>query len=455
MAHMHNIYDTDKHFTIDPVTRVISTEVEKLVLIVNDHNSERYTFEIPRMIEGHDMSQCNKVEIHYDNISKDKKTVNSDYYTVDDLSISEEDDSVVIFSWLISDAATQLVGKLRFSIHFECYDDDGTRVYGRNTTYFEKVTISDGVSNTEKLLVQHSDFVERMELLGSKANEALAEMENKENKPYVIECELGDTIDYVTYTVKCAKTYSEIHKLYNSHNGNIRMSVKFGLSSIQENLVFSPKMEAGGAIIFYSGPSAIANLYFGSPNASIWLLPDGSDGSDGNDANSSSYVMIYLNTFPNPTTLTFTGAVTGTYDGSRALTVNIPEAGISETAVDNKVSSHNTSKDSHNDLRLLIEGLSTRLNALADSDDTTLDQMSEIVAYIKNNKSLIDSVTTGKVSVTDIIDNLTTNISNKPLSAAQGVVLNNLISEIKETFTDDHVNSLIDEKLGVIENGAY
>lgn len=449
MAHMHNIYDTDKHFTIDPVTRVISTEVEKLVLIVNDHNSERYTFEIPRMIEGHDMSQCNKVEIHYDNISKDKKTVNSDYYTVDDLSISEEDDSVVIFSWLISDAATQLVGKLRFSIHFECYDDEGTRVYGRNTTYFEKVAISDGVYNTEKLLVQHSDFVERMELLGSKANEALAEMENKEDKPYVIECELGGEIDDVSAHVSCSKTYLETYELYNSHNGNIRMSVKFGLASIQENLVFSPKIEAGRSIIFYSGPSAIFNVIAGSPNASIWLIPDGED------TNSSSYVMLLLNTFPNPNSLTFSGAVTGTYDGSKALTVNIPEAGISETAVDNKVSSHNTSQDSHNDIRLLIEGLSTRLNALADSDDTTLDQMSEIVSYIKNNKSLIDSVTTGKVSVTDIIDNLTTNVSNKPLSAAQGVVLNNLISEIKETFTDDHVNSLIDEKLGVIENGTY
>lgn len=450
MAHMHNIYDTDKHFTIDPVTRVISTEVEKLVLIVNDHNSERYTFEIPRMIEGHDMSQCNKVEIHYDNISKDKKTVNSDYYTVDDLSISEEDDSVVIFSWLISDAATQLVGKLRFSIHFECYDDEGTRVYGRNTTYFERVTISDGVYNTEKLLVQHSDFVERMELLGSKANEALAEMENKEDKPYVIECELGDEIDDVSVRVNCSKTFLETYELYNSHNGNIRMSVRFGPASMQENIVFSPKMEiGGGAIIFYSGPSAMANIIAGNPNASTWLFPDGED------ANSSSYIMLFLNTFPNPSSLTFTGAVTGTYDGSTPLTVNIPEAGISETAVDNKVSSHNTSQDSHNDIRLLIEGLSTRLNALADSDDTTLDQMSEIVAYIKNNKSLIDSVTTGKVSVTDIIDNLTTNVSNKPLSAAQGVVLNNLISEIKETFTDDHVNSLIDEKLGVIENGTY
>lgn len=97
---------------------------------------------------------------------------------------------------------------------------------------------------------------------------------------------------------------------------------------------------------------------------------------------------------------------------------------------ESKVSAHNTSDDAHNDIRLLVQGLTTRLNALADSDDDTLDQMSEIVAYIKSNKSLIDGITTGKVNTSDIIDNLTTNVSNKPLSAAQGVALKTLIDGI-------------------------
>ena len=97
---------------------------------------------------------------------------------------------------------------------------------------------------------------------------------------------------------------------------------------------------------------------------------------------------------------------------------------------ESKVSVHNTATDSHNDIRELISGLTQRLNALADSDDTTLDQMSEVVAYIKSNKSLIDAITTSKINVSDIIDNLTTNVSNKPLSAAQGVALKALIDGI-------------------------
>lgn len=95
------------------------------------------------------------------------------------------------------------------------------------------------------------------------------------------------------------------------------------------------------------------------------------------------------------------------------------------------ISSHNTSNSSHNDIRVLIQELTQRLNTLVDSDDTTLDQLSEIVAYIKSNKSLIDQITTEKINISDIVDNLTTNINNKPLSSSMGVELKRLIDNIK------------------------
>lgn len=96
----------------------------------------------------------------------------------------------------------------------------------------------------------------------------------------------------------------------------------------------------------------------------------------------------------------------------------------------NLVSAHNTGTEVHSDIRLLIKNLTDRLDAVANSSDKELDQLSEIVAYIKNNKGLIDSITTSKVNVADIINNLTTNVTDKPLSAAQGVVLKALIDAI-------------------------
>jgi hypothetical protein len=138
------------------------------------------------------------------------------------------------------------------------------------------------------------------------------------------------------------------------------------------------------------------------------------------------------------------------------------------------VSAHNTTSDSHNDIRVLIAELTNKLNTLADSDDTTLDQLSEIVSYIKANKSLIEGVTNKKVSIVDIINNLTTNVANKPLSAAQGVALKSLIDNInipttlknpytltingatydgsKDVNMTEQINILIESKLGEIRN---
>lgn len=106
--------------------------------------------------------------------------------------------------------------------------------------------------------------------------------------------------------------------------------------------------------------------------------------------------------------------------------------GTAETAV----SQHNTSTDAHNDLRLELKAINDRLTAFFDSDDQTLDELSEIVAYITSNKNLIDSITTAKVNVADIANNLTSNVSNKPLSAAQGVVLKGLIDTVSNNLSN-------------------
>ena len=139
-----------------------------------------------------------------------------------------------------------------------------------------------------------------------------------------------------------------------------------------------------------------------------------------------------------PTKPTYTadevGALPNTYTppNQTAQQVGADPAGTATTAV----SQHNTDTAAHNDLRLALQALANRVNAALDSDDTTLDQMSEVVAYIKSNKTLIDSITTSKVSVADIVNNLVTNAADKPLSAAQGVVIKTLIDALRKDKLD-------------------
>lgn len=112
------------------------------------------------------------------------------------------------------------------------------------------------------------------------------------------------------------------------------------------------------------------------------------------------------------------------------------------------VSGHNTSDSAHSDIRLLIQQLATKVNNFLDSDDTTLDELSELIQAIKDNAGTINQLTSGKVNVTDIINNLTTNVTNKPLSAAQGVTLKTLIDTLttkvngKPDLSDAEIDTL-------------
>lgn len=150
--------------------------------------------------------------------------------------------------------------------------------------------------------------------------------------------------------------------------------------------------------------------------------------------------------------ITASGAPVQSVNG-RTGTVNLDAAAVgarpsnwlptaAEVGADSKgtassiVSAHNTATDTHNDIRLVLKDINDRLNAFFDSDDKTLDELSEIITYITSNKALIDSITTSKVSISDIINNLTTNVSNKPLSAAQGVVLKGLIDTLNSGKLD-------------------
>ena len=134
-------------------------------------------------------------------------------------------------------------------------------------------------------------------------------------------------------------------------------------------------------------------------------------------------------------------------------TYNYDEVGADAAGTaENLISVHNTAVETHKDIRLLIEGLDNRLTTLANSDDTTLDQMKEVVDYIKDNRELIDAITTDKVNVSDIINNLETNADKKPLSAAQGVVLKGLIDAIK---IPTKVSELTNDSKYLVDSAIY
>lgn len=159
MAHIHSVYDTDKHFTIIPATRVLENQTpDKVCVMQYDHDSERITFDLPAVIEGHNIMDCNKVEVHYLNIDAQTKAQRQGLYEVGDLQLSPADEAVAICSWLISMNATQLVGPLYFRVTFKCVTG-GNIDYSWSTAVYKGLTVSDGINCTEYIAEQYADVL--------------------------------------------------------------------------------------------------------------------------------------------------------------------------------------------------------------------------------------------------------------------------------------------------------
>lgn len=159
---MHSIYDFDTHFKIDPITRKITNESSsKSVLMQYDHNSERFTFEVPTNIEGHNVMDCTKVEVHYINLnSKNANNKITGVYEVTDLQISPDDEEVAIFSWLISANATGYEGKLNFIVRFVCVED-GKLTYAWHSDIYNKITITTGMNNGNEVVNLYADVLQQ------------------------------------------------------------------------------------------------------------------------------------------------------------------------------------------------------------------------------------------------------------------------------------------------------
>ena len=161
MSHEHNIIDTDAHFRIDPVTRAILNKSDKTSVVQNDLDSERFTFQAPRYIEEHDMTLCDRVEVHFTNITRTKREQSSDVYIVKKKDITSDQDTI-FFGWLISRNATKLVGKLNFSVSFICTDDNGVVIYEWSTYTFESIQVLARLNNTETVVESYPDLYSQL-----------------------------------------------------------------------------------------------------------------------------------------------------------------------------------------------------------------------------------------------------------------------------------------------------
>jgi hypothetical protein len=159
-AHQHPVTDTDAHFLIDVETKQIANPGEKIVVVQGDYNSERITFDIDKLADGHDLSKSNAAEIHYLNIGDTDQKRSAGVYVVKDLTV---ENGKITFSWLISSNATKFPGALVFLVKFKCLEGEEV-VYVWNTERYNDLSVSEGLDNGEAIAEKYADILSEWEI---------------------------------------------------------------------------------------------------------------------------------------------------------------------------------------------------------------------------------------------------------------------------------------------------
>lgn len=163
MAHSHEVLDDDLLFEIDDETREIKRLSEnELILVQGDHNSERCTFKIPKLIDGHNTELCNKVRIHFMNIAADNPLeTNPGVWETEDLRVMPGDPQYMTVSWCIEREATMFVGSLSFLIEFMCISAGEILDYSWHTGIYTGGIIAEGMDNSDAIIGKHYDVLDK------------------------------------------------------------------------------------------------------------------------------------------------------------------------------------------------------------------------------------------------------------------------------------------------------
>lgn len=148
MAHKHPVTDSDVRFIINPYTRALrDTTPEAKTIMRGDHNAEIFTVEMPRFIEGHDMTKCDIAQVWF------KNGENEGFLPITDLQTSLEDSETLVFSWKVHRLATQYVGALTFMFYFGCTDpaNSDEMSYEWHTNPFSRISVKDHFMDKETI----------------------------------------------------------------------------------------------------------------------------------------------------------------------------------------------------------------------------------------------------------------------------------------------------------------
>ena len=341
---------------IDGETRIISVPAEyKELGVESDEKVTRVKFQCPKIVgDNIDLTEYN-LYINYRNAGN---KLNS--YLVEDVTVT---DDVINFSWLLSRHVTESPGTISYIVCAKKSDDTG--VINEWNTKVATGIVGIGLEATEEIEEQNIDAIEQI-------LRSIVELENKVDSgsiggsggyytpsvddegnltwaasktdmpavdganikgpqgksAYQYAQEGGYTKTESDFSAKLAEeqltgTTNDLTptQVYEAVSAGIPVKVQYtdstyGLLSFTAFNVSESLNAIVSQIIAYANGVYMLCELFGDKSSNVW----------GFNITTLAQKTDIPSALPNPNYLTFTGAVTGSYDGSMAKTVNIPSA---------------------------------------------------------------------------------------------------------------------------------
>lgn len=435
--------ESNGHIVIDNDRYVCVPDNLKRIAVQYDHNIETVTFDCPRYWDGIDMSTM----IIYINYLRADNKLGSAAAT--NITIDEDDSSIMHFDWVITRNVSEANGPLSFLVCIKMVDSYGEEITHWNSELNKDMYISEGLECSESIAESYPDVITQIlaTLSGNVGEGALNVTDvidnlvtNNARKPLsakqgmilksLIDEVANEGIDeaQLSNAVETALAEAKANGDFKGEPGKDGTPGKDGEDG-RDGISVSHKWEGTKLTVTSSSGTSSADLKGNTGKTAYEYAVDmGYEGSEQDFADKMlREIPMYTSELNNDsgfiknTELVSDLSVNDLYKALSAF------AGWSlSTRLDN----------TEQNFKDITDDLDKRLSAVADSDDETLNQLSEVVAYIKSNKSLIDSITTSKVNVSDIVDNMTSTAANKPLSANQGRLLRQLIDLTREQKLD-------------------
>ena len=148
--------ENEGHIIIDSNRFITVPEELKRIAVANDHNIETVTFDCPRYWDGHDISSM-KVYINY---SSPNNSLGC--YPADNVSIDENDNSVIHFDWTITRNVASGEGNIAFLVCAKKTDNDGNEILHWNTELCNDMHVSEGLECDEVLEEVYPDLYTKL-----------------------------------------------------------------------------------------------------------------------------------------------------------------------------------------------------------------------------------------------------------------------------------------------------